>query len=84
MKRKIIQLKLCFLLIIAIAFATISEAQISPGSAVLNGPAGRIKNMLDQAKSESKQRSNKRARVEQFREKEEDEDHIGAELYKNA
>lgn len=82
MKSKTIQLKLCFLLIIAIAFATVSEAQISPGSAVMNGPTGRIKNMLDQAKSESKQRSNRRDRVEQFKEKEEDEDRIGAELYK--
>ena len=82
MKSKNFQLKICFMLPLALAFAYVSEAQISPGSAVLNGPAGRIKNMLDQAKSESKQRSNKRERVKQFSEKEEEEDHIGAELYK--
>ena len=84
MKSKNLQLKLCFTLTMAILLAFVSEAQISPTQASLNAPAGRIKNMLEFAKAASQGRESKRDKVKQFQEKEDEEDHIGAYLYKLA
>ncbi len=82
MKSKIFQLKLCFLLMVAMALAHISKAQISPGSKSLNGPSGRIDNMILQLKNTPRLQSNKMELVEQFQENEEEKYFIGAELYK--
>lgn len=82
MKSKIFQLKLCFLLMVAMALAHISKAQISPGSKSVSGPSGRIDNMLLQLKNTPKVQNNKMERVEQFQENEEERYFIGAELYK--